>query len=117
MADPNRTLYRADASDRLSSPDELERLMPVTNAKDWLLIVTLARIGPVVVQLDAVAACPTTQPICQEAREFADVWQPVVKVARRTALRHAQGVPSLPRNETGEAPRGQGATTENMAYI
>ncbi len=44
-------------------------------------------------------------------------WQPVVKVWRRLALRHAQGVPSLPRNETGDAPRRQGATTQNIEHI
>ena len=31
--------------------------------------------------------------------------QPVVKVQRRTALRQAQGVLSLPKDEGGEAPR------------
>ncbi len=41
--------------------------------------------------------------------------QPVVRVPRSTALRHAQGVPSLPSNETVEAPRPQGATTENRS--
>jgi HlyD family secretion protein len=39
MVDANRTLYRAETLDRLSSPDDLERLMPVTGARDWLLIV------------------------------------------------------------------------------
>ncbi len=35
----------------------------------------------------------------------------------RPALRRAQGVPSLPRDETGEALRGQGATTEHTGRI
>jgi HlyD family secretion protein len=39
MAEPNRKLFREEALKRFSSPDNLEQLMPVAGAKDWLLIV------------------------------------------------------------------------------
>ena len=38
MAEPNRKLFREEALKRFSSPDDLEQLMPVAGAKDWLLI-------------------------------------------------------------------------------
>lgn len=41
MASPNR-LFRKDAIERSLSPDNLERLMPVIGAKDWLMIATVA---------------------------------------------------------------------------
>jgi HlyD family secretion protein len=39
MAEPERKLFRQEALARFSSPDNLEQLMPVAGAKDWLLIV------------------------------------------------------------------------------
>jgi HlyD family secretion protein len=39
MADPDKKLFRKEALERFSSPDNLEQLMPVAGAKDWLLIV------------------------------------------------------------------------------
>src|SRR5215469_8153562 len=38
MAEPNKRLFRQQALDRFSSPDNLEQLMPVAGAKDWLMI-------------------------------------------------------------------------------
>jgi HlyD family secretion protein len=40
MANPNR-LFSKDAVERSLSPDNLERLMPVIGAKDWLMIATV----------------------------------------------------------------------------
>jgi hypothetical protein len=48
-----------------------------------------------------------------EARKTPELSSPVVKVRRGTALRQAQGVLSLPKDEGGEAPGWQGATSEN----
>lgn len=39
MAEPDKRLFRKEALERFSSPDNLEQLMPVASAKDWLLIV------------------------------------------------------------------------------
>ena len=39
MAEPDKRLFRKEALERFSSPDNLEQLMPVAGAKDWLLIV------------------------------------------------------------------------------
>src|SRR5271165_1571995 len=39
MAEPDKKLFRKEALERFSSPDNLEQLMPVAGAKDWLLIV------------------------------------------------------------------------------
>jgi HlyD family secretion protein len=39
MADPDKKLFRRQALERFASPDNLEQLMPVAGAKDWLLIV------------------------------------------------------------------------------
>ena len=38
MAGPTKDLFRKEALQHVSSPDNLERLMPVTGAKDWLLM-------------------------------------------------------------------------------
>jgi hypothetical protein len=40
MAEPDRKLFRAEAMKHLTSPDNLEQLMPVAAAKDWLLMGT-----------------------------------------------------------------------------
>jgi HlyD family secretion protein len=40
MAIPDKKLFRKEALDRFSSPDDLERLMPVAREMDWLIIVT-----------------------------------------------------------------------------
>ena len=40
MALPEKKLFRKEALDRLSSPDDLERLMPATRGMDWLIIAT-----------------------------------------------------------------------------
>lgn len=42
MADPERKLFRPQALQRFSSPDNLEQLMPVAGAKDWVLIAVTA---------------------------------------------------------------------------
>lgn len=39
MADSTKKLFRPEALAHAASPDDLERLMPVTSSKDWLLIV------------------------------------------------------------------------------
>ena len=50
MPDPGRKLFRDESLERLSSTEELERLMPVTRSADWLLIaVTGALIAMVAV--------------------------------------------------------------------
>src|SRR3984885_10945124 len=41
MAQPDRKLFRAEAMKHLASPDNLEQLMPVAGAKDWLLMATV----------------------------------------------------------------------------
>lgn len=38
MTEPTRKLFRAAALERAASPDDLERLMPLTSPKDWVLI-------------------------------------------------------------------------------
>jgi HlyD family secretion protein len=38
MAEPDKKLFRPQALERFSSPDNLEQLMPVAGAKDWLLL-------------------------------------------------------------------------------
>ena len=40
MAQPSRKLFREEALKHVSSPDNLEKLMPVAGAKDWLLMAT-----------------------------------------------------------------------------
>jgi HlyD family secretion protein len=40
MGEPGRKLFRAEALKHVSSPDNLEQLMPVAGAKDWLLVGT-----------------------------------------------------------------------------
>src|SRR5579872_6260705 len=42
MPGPDRNLFRPEALEHLSSPDNLERLMPVVRPMDWLLIVVTA---------------------------------------------------------------------------
>src|SRR3954451_8541800 len=42
MAEPKRKLFRTEAMDRLSTPEDLESLMPVARPKDWLLILVAA---------------------------------------------------------------------------
>lgn len=39
---PERKLFRPEALDRLTSPDNLERLIPVTRSLDWLVIAVTA---------------------------------------------------------------------------
>ena len=38
MASPDKKLFRPEALERMTSPDNLERLMPVAGALDWLVI-------------------------------------------------------------------------------
>lgn len=38
MAEAKRKLFRTEAMERVSSPDDLEALMPVAHAKEWLLL-------------------------------------------------------------------------------
>jgi HlyD family secretion protein len=59
MAEPNRTLYRAETLDRQASPDDLERLMPVTGARDWLLIVVTGVLLSLLVIWSMVGRVPT----------------------------------------------------------
>ena len=59
MADPARQLFRAEALDRAASPDDLERLMPVTGSKDWLLIVVASALVSLVVVWSFVGRVPT----------------------------------------------------------
>src|SRR5438105_3983707 len=59
MAEPKRTLYRAETLDRHSSPDDLERLMPVTGTKDWLLIVVIGVLLLLVVIWSMIGTVPT----------------------------------------------------------
>ncbi len=40
MPEPSQKLFRAEALKHASSPDNLEQLMPVARAKDWLLLAT-----------------------------------------------------------------------------
>jgi HlyD family secretion protein len=42
MAEPARKLFREEALKHASSPDNLEQLMPVVRARDWLLVATAA---------------------------------------------------------------------------
>ncbi len=52
MAIPERKLFRAESLERLASPDDLDRLMPVARSLDWLLLaVTGACIGLLAVWL------------------------------------------------------------------
>ena len=59
MAGPTRKLFRTEALERLSSPDDLERLMPVTRAKDWLLIVVTGALLSLLVIWSIVGRVPT----------------------------------------------------------
>ena len=59
MAEPTRKLFRAEALDRAASPDDLERLMPLTGSKDWLLIAVTGALLSLVVVWAVVGRVPT----------------------------------------------------------
>src|SRR5947209_7160259 len=60
MALPDKRLFRPEALDRLSSPDNLERLMPVARAWDWLLIAVTGMLLALFVAWSIVGRVPTT---------------------------------------------------------
>ena len=59
MAEPTRTLFRAEALGRAASPDDLERLMPLTGSKDWVLIVVTGALLSLAVLWSFVGRVPT----------------------------------------------------------
>jgi len=59
MAGPNRDLFRREALDHLSSPENLERLMPVAAAKDWLIIAATGVLFALAVIWSIVGRVPT----------------------------------------------------------
>ncbi|HTA41469.1 MAG TPA: NHLP bacteriocin system secretion protein [Bryobacteraceae bacterium] len=59
MPEPNRKLFRKEALERLSSPDNLERLMPVAGALDWLVIAVTGFLLACVVVWSIVGRVPT----------------------------------------------------------
>jgi HlyD family secretion protein len=60
MSGPDQRLFRPEALDRLSSPDNLERLMPVARAWDWLLIAVTGLVLALFVGWAVVGSVPTT---------------------------------------------------------
>ena len=59
MALPEKKLFRKEALDRLSSPDDLERLMPATRGMDWLIIATTGLLLACVAGWSVVGRIPT----------------------------------------------------------
>lgn len=59
MPGPNKKLFRSEALERLSSPDNLERLMPVAGALDWLLIAVTGFLLACVVVWSIIGRVPT----------------------------------------------------------
>lgn len=59
MAGPDKKLFRARALERLSSPDNLEQLMPVASALDWLVIVVTGLLLACVVVWSLAGRVPT----------------------------------------------------------
>jgi HlyD family secretion protein len=59
MAQPERKLYRQQSLDHLASPDDLERLMPVARAGDWLIIVVTGALIALLVAWSIVGTVPT----------------------------------------------------------
>ena len=60
MAELEKRFFRPEALDRLSSPDNLERLMPVTRAWDWLLIAVTGALLVLFAGWSVVGTVPTT---------------------------------------------------------
>ncbi len=60
MAELEKRFFRPEALDRLSSPDNLERLMPVTRAWDWLLIAVTGTLLVLFAGWSIVGTVPTT---------------------------------------------------------
>jgi HlyD family secretion protein len=59
MANPDSKLFRAETLERLSSLDELEGLMPVARASDWLLIAVTGVLLGLLVLWSIVGRVPT----------------------------------------------------------
>jgi HlyD family secretion protein len=59
MAGSERKLFRTETLERLSSPDDLERLMPVARAADWLLIAVTGMLLGLLVLWSLVGRVPT----------------------------------------------------------
>lgn len=59
MASSSRRLYRAEALEHLSSPDDLERLLPAARGRDWLLIVVTGALLGLFVVWSIVGRVPT----------------------------------------------------------
>lgn len=60
MAELEKRFFRPEALDRLSSPDNLERLMPVTRPWDWLLIAVTGALLVLFAGWSVVGTVPTT---------------------------------------------------------
>ena len=60
MAELEKRFLRPEALDKLSSPDNLERLMPVTRAWDWLLIAVTGALLVLFAGWSIVGTVPTT---------------------------------------------------------
>jgi HlyD family secretion protein len=59
MAVPDQQLFRKEALERFSSPDDLERLMPVARGMEWLIIVTTGLLVACVAAWSVVGRVPT----------------------------------------------------------
>src|SRR6185369_13614676 len=59
MAQPERKLFRQQSLEHLASPDDLERLMPVARAGDWLIIVVTGALIGLLVVWSIVGTVPT----------------------------------------------------------
>jgi HlyD family secretion protein len=59
MAGSEKKLFRTETLERLSSPDDLERLMPVARAADWLLIAVTGMLLGLLVLWSFVGRVPT----------------------------------------------------------
>src|ERR1700722_3050994 len=55
----NQNLFRKQALEHATSADNLERLMPVADAKDWLILVVLGALMALVVVWSVVGSVPT----------------------------------------------------------
>ncbi len=99
---------------------EWQAFRPAYGLAESTLLVASSACGqePVSVDVDRASLASGRVTIVESHRfPHAVPQQPMVKVWRSTALRHAQGVSSVPMNETGEDPRPHGATTGSVEHI
>ena len=60
MPDNKKNIFRSEALERLSSPERLDKLMPIVSPKDWLLLGGLALLGILALLWSLFAKIPIT---------------------------------------------------------